>query len=59
VPLKVVWGDRPADMLLGGGLLGVSQRAEDHAVSAECGWIVAHATPIDHHRDGPTGESID
>lgn len=59
VPLKVVWGNHPTNMLLVGGLLGVSQRAEDHAVSAECGWIVACAEPIDPRHDGLTGEPID
>jgi hypothetical protein len=47
VPLKVFWGERETDMLLVGGLLGVSQSADDHAVSAECGWIVAYAEPVD------------
>ncbi|MFZ5635005.1 MAG: DUF4419 domain-containing protein [Pseudomonadota bacterium] len=62
VPLKVFWGERECDMLLVGGLLGVSQHAEDRAVSAECGWIVAYADPVDAiedgapHRDGLTGE---
>lgn len=65
VPLKVFWGERECEMLLVGGLLGVSQRAEDRAVSPECGWIVAYADPVDADdaieggeppRDGRTGE---
>jgi hypothetical protein len=47
VPLKVFWGARECRMLLVGGLLGVAQRAQDRAVSAECGWIVAYADPVD------------
>jgi hypothetical protein len=47
VPLKVFWGSHETDMLLVGGLLGVSQSPEDRSVSAECGWIVAYAEPVD------------
>jgi hypothetical protein len=54
VPLKVFWGERECDMLLVGGLLGVSQRESDRAVSAECGWIVAYAEPVDE--DDTSGE---
>ncbi|MCC7247032.1 MAG: DUF4419 domain-containing protein [Lysobacter sp.] len=46
VPLKVFWGERETDMLLVGGLMGVSQRADDRALSVECGWIVAYANPV-------------
>lgn len=59
VPLTVVFDHPPINMLLVGGLLGVSQRPEDHAVSAECGWIVAYAKPIDPRHDGLTGAPID
>jgi hypothetical protein len=58
VPLKVFWGERETDMLLVGGLIGVSQCADDHAVSAECGWVVAYAEPVDPSHDGLTGELI-
>lgn len=47
VPLKVYWGMQKTDMLLVGGLLGVSQSPEDLSVSAECGWIVAYTGPVD------------
>lgn len=53
VPLTVCWGARESGMLLVGGLLGVAQRARDRAVSAECGWIVACAEPVDP--DGADG----
>lgn len=54
VPLKVLWGARECDMRLVGGLLGVAQRAQDRAVSAECGWIVAYADPVDPHAAAAT-----
>jgi Domain of unknown function (DUF4419) len=58
VPLKVFWGERETDMLLIGGLMGVSQCADSLAVAAECGWIVAYAEPVDPSHDGLTGEQI-
>jgi hypothetical protein len=51
VPLRVIWGIRPTEMLLVGGLLGVSQSPNDHALSAECGWIVAYAEPMNSSQD--------
>lgn len=47
VPLKIVWGDVETDTILVGGLVGVAQSRDDRSVSAECGWILAYAEPVD------------
>lgn len=47
VPLKIFWGEVETDMLLVGGLVGVAQSPDDRSVSAECGWILAYAEPVD------------
>lgn len=47
VPLKVFWGDFETDTLLVGGLVGVAQSPVDRSVSAECGWVLAYAEPVD------------
>ncbi len=46
-PLRVVWGNAECEMRLVGGLIGVAQDLESHAVYPECGWVVLHENPVD------------
>ena len=47
VPLKLFWGDQEANMLLVGGLLGVTQNDETLEVEPECGWALVYEEPVD------------
>jgi hypothetical protein len=45
VPLTVFWASEECAMRLVGGLMGVSQRADDLALEPQCGWAVVYDAP--------------